>query len=242
VSVEQVAKPPAYQLLAEDLRSQITSGQLRPGDRLPTEPELCAKSGVSRSTVREALRLLASQHLVITTRGVSGGSFVAHPSADQLADTFSMGAKLLLTTARVEASELFEVREWLEVPGAELAARRHTPEHLTALRNALYRPPDGSWESADPAAMLAAAQLFHTTMAMATGNSLFELIARPLYNLVSDRELGDASPTGFWTECDAHHREMIRRVAARDAAGAADLARIHLAYLRETYVDGFPGD
>ena len=73
-------RAPAYRLLADDLRAQITSGRLVPGDRLPTEPQLCQRSGVSRSTVREALRLLASQHLIVTTRGVSGGSFVAHPS------------------------------------------------------------------------------------------------------------------------------------------------------------------
>ena len=71
---------PAYQLLADSLRTQITSGRLRPGERLPTEPQLCVRSGVSRSTVREALRLLTSQHLIVTTRGVTGGSYVARPT------------------------------------------------------------------------------------------------------------------------------------------------------------------
>src|SRR5438876_352461 len=66
----------SYQALADGLRAQITSGKLRPGDRLPTEPQLCAQSGLSRSTVREALRLLTSQNLIVTTRGVTGGSFV----------------------------------------------------------------------------------------------------------------------------------------------------------------------
>lgn len=240
VSVEQAAKPPAYQLLAEDLRSQITSGRLRPGDRLPTEPELCVKSGVSRSTVREALRLLASQHLVVTTRGVSGGSFVAHPSPDQLADSFSMGARLLMSTAQVAASDLFEVREWLEIPAAELAATRHAPGHLAALEASLYQPPAGVWEQMDSGDAMIAAQRFHTAMAAATRNPLFELIGLPLYNLANDRELGAVPPAGFWAQVDAEHREIIRLVAARDAAGAAAITRTHLASLRATYVDQGP--
>src|ERR1051325_7951226 len=77
-------RPPAYQLLADELRADITSGRLQPGERLPPEPELCVKTGVSRSTVREALRLLARQHLIVTTRGVTGGSFVSHPDAGPL--------------------------------------------------------------------------------------------------------------------------------------------------------------
>jgi GntR family transcriptional repressor for pyruvate dehydrogenase complex len=239
VNVEQAAKPPAYQLLAEDLRSQITSGRLRPGDRLPTEPELCVKSGVSRSTVREALRLLASQHLVVTTRGVSGGSFVAHPSADQLADSFSMGARLLLNTAQVAASDLFEVREWLEIPAAELAARRRTPRHLAMLEAALG-PSSTPSRHTDLSDALTAAQRFHTAMAAAAGNSLFELVGRPLYNLANDRELGAVAPAGFWARVDAEHREILRRVAARDAAGAAAVTRTHLAFLRATYVEEGP--
>src|SRR4051794_41929928 len=78
-------------MLADELRADITSGRLQPGERLPPEPELCVRTGVSRSTVREALRLLASQHLIVTTRGVTGGSFVAHPDAEQLSEALSPG-------------------------------------------------------------------------------------------------------------------------------------------------------
>src|SRR5213083_2811642 len=117
-------RAPAYQLLADDLREQITSGQLRPGERLPTEPELCVRSGVSRSTVREALRLLASQHLIVTTRGVTGGSFVAHPDAAQLSEALSTGLTLLSNSAEVGLADLLELRRALEIPAAGLAAVR----------------------------------------------------------------------------------------------------------------------
>jgi GntR family transcriptional regulator, transcriptional repressor for pyruvate dehydrogenase complex len=225
--VSAADRPPAYQTLAADLRHRITSGQLRPGDRLPTEPELCTRSGVSRSTVREALRLLASEHLIVTTRGVTGGSFVSHPSPEQLADTFSTGVRLLLTTARVTSSELFEVRKIMEVPAAELAAARRTGEDLAALDRTLFDPAAGGMD-----AILAAQRSFHTTLAATTHNSLYELVARPLYNLSDDDELGESAPAGFWARVDADHREILRRVAEGDVPGAGEAARAHLALLQ----------
>ncbi len=230
-----VDRTPAYQILADDLRVQITSGQLRPGDRLPTEPELCARSGVSRSTVREALRLLASQHLIVTTRGVTGGSFVSHPSPDQLADTFATGVKLLVTTAHMPPSELFEVRQMLEVPAVELAALRRTDEDLVALEAAMFDPATDRVET-----MLAAQRSFHTGIAAATHNSLFELVARPMYRLSADRGLVEDDPglgqlPGFWAQVDADHRTLLRRVAARDARGAVAAAQAHLALIRQAY-------
>src|ERR671917_1963396 len=106
----QAVRPPAYQLLADELRNEITSGRLQPGERLPPEPELCVRTGVSRSTVREALRLLASQHLIVTTRGVTGGSFVAHPDAEQLAEALSTGLTMLTNSAEVGLADLLELR------------------------------------------------------------------------------------------------------------------------------------
>src|SRR4029434_1012913 len=105
----------ASRILPDVRRAQIPSGQLRPGDRLPTEPQLCRECGVSRSTVREALRLLASQHLIVNTRRGSGGSFVAHPSAAQLSDTLTTGLQLMQASAVVDAADLLEVRRMLEI-------------------------------------------------------------------------------------------------------------------------------
>jgi DNA-binding FadR family transcriptional regulator len=227
-----VDRPPAYQTLADDLRRQITSGQLRPGDRLPTEPELCARSGVSRSTVREALRLLASQHLIVTTRGVTGGSFVSCPSAEQLADSFSTGVRLLLTTARAPTSDLFEVREIMEPRGVELAALRRTDDDLAALEATMFDPAADSLD-----AMLVAQSAFHTVLAAAAHNSLYEVLARPLYSLVNDHELGEGGAPGFWARVDADHREILRRVVARDAVGAVAAEQAHLALLKHAYQD-----
>src|SRR5256886_16301686 len=136
-------RSPAYQQLADELREQITSGRRRPGRRRPTEPELCLRTGVSRSTVREALRLLASQHLIVTTRGVTGGSYVAKPDAATLADSLSRGMSLLVSATPVGIGELMEVRDLVEEPAAGLAARRRTDADLAALAKTMFDPVPG---------------------------------------------------------------------------------------------------
>ena len=184
-------RPPAYQLLADELRDDITSGRLRPGERLPPEPELCVRTGVSRSTVREALRLLASQHLIVTTRGVTGGSFVSHPDAEQLADALTTGMSLLTNSPGVGLADLIELRRALEVPAAGLAAARRTDAHLTEIRSALFDPAMDEFD-----VMLRAHTAYHSAMAKATGNPLFELVTRPLYHIGSGEEVVEKLPEG----------------------------------------------
>ncbi|BCB81665.1 FadR/GntR family transcriptional regulator [Phytohabitans flavus] len=222
---------PAYQTLAEDLRAEITSGRLQPGERLPTEPQLCARSGVSRSTVREALRLLASQHLIVTTRGVTGGSFVAHPSPAELSDTLSTGLNLLISASTAGLCDLLEVRGSLEVPAAAQAARRRTEEHVADLEAALFDP-----ETAGVTEMLAAHRAFHAALVAATGNPLLELLCRPLYQVSNEREVVATAPPGFWRQVDADHRELLRRVRDRDPEGATEAARAHITFIKNALV------
>ncbi|UQU65959.1 FadR family transcriptional regulator [Couchioplanes caeruleus] len=221
-------RPPAYQLLADELRAEITSGRLQPGERLPPEPELCVRSGVSRSTVREALRLLASQHLIVTTRGVTGGSFVAHPDAEQLSEGLSTGLTLLTNSAEVGFADLLELRRALEVPAAGLAAQRRTDAQLIELRGAMFDPDLDELET-----MLAAHAAFHSAMASATGNPLYELVTRPLYHVTYGEEVVEALPDGYWTRIDADHRELLTCVKNRDPAAAMEVGRRHLDYIAE---------
>jgi GntR family transcriptional regulator, transcriptional repressor for pyruvate dehydrogenase complex len=221
-------RPPAYQLLADELRAEITSGRLQPGERLPPEPELCVRSGVSRSTVREALRLLASQYLIVTTRGVTGGSFVAHPDAEQLSEGLSTGLTLLTNSAEVGFADLLELRRALEVPAAGLAAQRRTDAQLIELRGAMFDPDLDELDT-----MLAAHAAFHSAIASATGNPLFELVTRPLYHVSYGEEVVEALPDGYWTRIDADHRELLTCVKNRDPVAAMEIGRRHLDYIAE---------
>ena len=220
-------RPPAYQLLADELRADITSGRLQPGERLPPEPELCVRTGVSRSTVREALRLLASQHLIVTTRGVTGGSFVAHPDAEQLSEALSTGMTLL-TKAAVGFADLLELRRALEVPAAALAAVRRTDEHLAEIRAALFDPDLDDFD-----VMLEAHAVFHAAVAKATCNPLYELVTRPLYHISYGEEVTDSLPPGYWLRIDSDHRDLLAALTDRDPERASTVGRRHLDYLAE---------
>jgi len=225
-------RAPAYQLLADDLRGQITSGRLRPGERLPTEPELCVRTGVSRSTVREALRLLASQHLIVTTRGVTGGSYVAQPDPATLAESLTGGVRMLLACTPVGLAELMEVREMLEVPAVGLAAVRRTDEDLAVLRRAMFDPVRD-----DVPTKLAAHRAFHAALAAATGNPVYELLARPLYAVGNEGELAERASSRLWRTVDAEHRQILQAVMDRDVAAAEQATRTHLANLKANWPD-----
>ncbi|HEX8348019.1 MAG TPA: FCD domain-containing protein [Actinoplanes sp.] len=226
----QTVRLPAYQTLADELRAEITSGRLQAGERLPPEPELCIRTGVSRSTVREALRLLASQHLIVTTRGVTGGSFVAHPNAGQLSDALSTGLALLTSSPSVGLADLLELRLALEVPAAALAAPRRSEQHLTAMREALFDPATDDLDT-----MLRAHSAFHSAVASATCNPLFELMTRPLYQVSYGEEVLK-TPEGYWSRIDADHRELLSCITAGDADSAAAISRRHIDYITATVV------
>lgn len=223
-------RPPAYQVLADTIRAQITSGELRPGDRLPTEPQLCASSGVSRSTVREALRLLASQHLITTTRGVTGGSFVAHPSTEQLATGLATGVSLMLSSGALRQRDVLEMRGMVEVPATAYAALRRTGAHLDAIRAALLVP-----RPAGTVALIEGHRRFHLAVVRASGNPLAELMAHPLYPQLTDDMLAGIISEAFWDRVDTEHHEIVDAIAAGDAAAAQRAASRHVSHLREAF-------
>jgi DNA-binding FadR family transcriptional regulator len=212
------------------MREQIAAGRLKPGERLPTEPEMCARSGLSRSTVREALRLLASQHLIVTTRGVTGGSFVAEPSAARLGDSLSGAVRLLRSGMTVDGHQFLEARELLEVPGAELAAGRRTDADLSALRGSVVDPDAGDHRS-----RLAAYWGFRAALAAAAHNPLLELLTTPLRQLTNDRELAAMASADVWRRVAADDRTVLDHVERRDRAAAGRATRAHLDYLRRLY-------
>ncbi|WP_157245314.1 FadR/GntR family transcriptional regulator [Nonomuraea typhae] len=223
--------PPAYQTLAAELRELIVAGRFRPGDRLPVEPELSAAYGVSRSTVREALRLLASQNLIATVRGVAGGSFVVTPQPEQISDYLATSLNLLAVDTQLTVDQFVEIRDLLEVPAAGLAALRRTPEHLTALRATLFDP-----ASSSPEEMYEPNKRFHALLLAACGNPLLEVVARPIFQVLDERFLRSRAPGRFWHEVDRDHREILARIEAGDEAGARQAQHAHLTRLRGTYL------
>lgn len=218
----------AYEQLADRLRTRILSGELAPGDRLPIEPELCEQYGVSRTTVREALRQLSSQNLIVTTRGVTGGSYVTAPEPAHISDFLAASIGMLALHEGVSVDALVEVRDLLEVPAARLAARRRTPAQLDRLRAAVAEPAgdeksfEHNWR-------------FHTELLQATGNPLLEVVAEPVFRVLQSRFVRDRAPEQFWTTVDHDHREILRAIEAADGAAAEEATRRHLEHLRLAY-------
>lgn len=130
ISVGRVSVPKASDVLAGQLRARIRSGELGTGQALPTERDLVLQTGLSRASVREALRILEVEGLIETRTGRGGGSRVSRPAGREL----SRHLDLFIWGREVGFEELNEVREALETVAAEGAARRRTEADIADLR------------------------------------------------------------------------------------------------------------
>jgi DNA-binding FadR family transcriptional regulator len=214
--------PPAYQQLAERLRDEILAGSLAAGERLPGEADLCEAEGVSRSTVREAIRLLEAQQLVITTRGTTGGSFVAQHSPGRIHRELGTSLDLLVGNDELTVEQIIEARRLLEVPAVALAAERCTPEQLAELRRCLDEGRAGN-------------ERFHQLLLAASGNPLLEVMTTPLFGVIRHRVSRDRATDDFWHLVDAEHRALLELVEAGDAEAAARAMGRHLQGLGAGY-------
>jgi len=117
------------EIIVDQIKELIRTGTLSAGDRLPNERKMCASFGVSRVTMREALRVLTSTGLVTSRVGAHGGTFISEPSVE------SMGASLadLLTLSPVTPDEVAEARGAIESAAAALIAQRATEDDITEL-------------------------------------------------------------------------------------------------------------
>jgi GntR family transcriptional repressor for pyruvate dehydrogenase complex len=212
------------------LREQIVTGALKPGDRLPSEHELSAEHGVSRNTAREAIRALSSLGLVVTRRGVTGGTFVTVPRTEHLSGSLQTGLALLADSAHLSIPALVEAREVLEVPAAEMAARRRSEEDVAAIRAGLFDP-----ESVPSSEVFVDNRQFHVGIIRAAHNPLMGIVAEPVFDVLSGRFSRGGAPRELWREVDRDHREILGYIEAGDQAGARESARAHLWASRRYY-------
>ncbi|WP_284748240.1 FadR/GntR family transcriptional regulator [Amycolatopsis sp. RTGN1] len=163
----------AAEQIAGELREEIAAGRWHPGDRLPAEWQLAEGYGVSRGTVREALRILTSRSLIRSTRGASGGTFVIAPRAEEIADQIGDYIVLHLRAGELTPAEVYHARRILERECVRLAAQHRTDDDLAAIAAPVERvraDPDidtDEWLAADVA--------FHTAIAAAAKNRILEL-------------------------------------------------------------------
>jgi DNA-binding FadR family transcriptional regulator len=221
---------PAYHQVADELRAQISTGALSAGDRLPNEAELSRSFGVSRSTVREALRVLTSQHLIETKRGVLGGSFVAAPDPARVVEDVGGALGVLVMTPQLSLDDLLEARLLLEPAAARLAAERADPETVEAVRLAAAAPHDPR----DPSGFVPHLD-FHTTILMATGNLMFTMMGQPVSDVLRTRLRRDPSERADWAAVDREHHTIAEHIARGESEAAEQAMRAHLTQLRRLY-------
>ena len=168
-----VVKSSISRQIAEQLREAILEGKFKIGERLPTEDELAQRYGVSRPSVREALKRLAAQNLVKAKRGPSGGNFVIKPSYEKLAESLSGSATLLVGLGALDIKEIIEARRALQGSCLEQAVKNATAEHLKNIELALdrQRDPDITDE-----AFCQADVAFHRALVDATDNGMLRFV------------------------------------------------------------------
>ncbi|MEV0592781.1 FadR/GntR family transcriptional regulator [Nonomuraea cavernae] len=221
---------PAYQQMADQLRDLVISGGLAPGDRLPAEGELAGMFGASRSTVREALGLLATRGLI--TMG-PGGSFVSRMESSQVSDYLETSLGLMSGSEGISMADMMEAREILEVPAARLAATRRDELHLTLLRATLEREAHTHGREAK----FQEHRSFHKLIVAAAANDLLTVMTEPVFKVLETRFVRPDIPGKFWPQIDGEHAEILGHIERGEAGLAADAMRRHLAALRGVYHD-----
>lgn len=229
VALQRVRK--AYEQVADQLRNLIVTGQVQPGDRLPNEAALSEQFGVSRATVREALRVLAAQSLITTSKGATGGSFVSLPDRDHISDFISSNIGLLSQAESISLEDFLELREFLEVPAARLAARRHGEAETEQISGAIPAHP----LELDTVEQFVHNRHFHRAVVQASRNTLLVIAAQPLFSAMQASLQRSALDTGFHQQVNEDHQRIAAAIAAGDEETAGDEMSRHLANLRPTY-------
>jgi len=221
----------AYEQVAHQLRDLIVSGELPPGERLPTEEELASAFAVSRATVREALRMLSAQQLIRTTKGPGGGSQVTVPTTGYAARVLEATIGVLAHADDVTLDELLEARRTLEVAAVRLAAARRTDADLEELdatirSGSLARTRDDQF---------AQNHAFHSAVLRSGGNRIIAIAGEPVFAVLHARLARSRLSREVQRGITAQHAQIAEAIAAGDADAAAREMEDHLEFLRPRY-------
>lgn len=211
----------AFDIILEQMRERLRSGELRPGDRLPSERELVEHFQVSRNTVREAIRMLEVAGLVEVKRGASGGVFVSTGGPSLLSRSMSD----MLILAAFSPSDLLEVRLWIGTMITRVACENGTPADFDQLQRnideAQERTNRGDWAGRSAVNhefqnLLAAA--CHNPILLVVQRSITEVIREIVFTVggIRDERLLNSK------------RVLVDLLRARDAAKAVKQMESHI--------------
>lgn len=228
-----VRAPKTAELIADQLRGDIVRGVLKTGDTLPTEVILGKQFGVSRPTLREAIRILENESLIVARRGSRGGVVVAAPDIAVAARDFG----LLLQMSGTTLADVYKARSVVEPAAARMLAEHHTRQDIDDLNasvGALAVLVNDGAESADFREWSNAAYRFHDLIMERSGNQTLAIFSGVLREVVA-RHMSRAASSDDRPEIEAQFKRTVRAFAkevklieAGDADGADKFWRTHM--------------
>lgn len=217
----------ASQEIVAQIKASIFDGKLTPGNRLPSEKELTEQFGVSRITVRDAMRVLESQGLVEIKVGSGGGAFVASPSSEPLTQVLTDMLRLQGITPR----ELVEARLVIETSIVTFAAERATCEDLDAMQRAIDDARRA--RAAGETRFTPSSINFHIALARAAKNQVLfftiSSIRTPFYETLDKLSPDDSMAK----QAIEDHQQLLDAIAAHDAERARQVMQDHLSYFQK---------
>jgi len=223
--------------VAEEIKTWVVTQNLAPGDRLPNEQELIARFGMSKGTIREAMRILEAQGLVKTRTGPGGGSFVHAVSRERawalLGNYFYF--------KNLSIADIYQLRLALEPELAASLAGTLSEDDLARLEAnvaAFDAPPTSAEEER---AFHVASLRFHQILAAHARNELLGFLVGFMANMLADlticRGLYEPQNHELWRQGQEHQMALIAALRAGDAQGARDTMRAHMQAARALMAD-----
>ena len=231
---QHFTRPRSADNMVRELTAAVTRGDVKPGERIGSEPDLIQRFGVSRAVVREALRLLERDGIVTVKPGPSGGIFGGYPGVQSLVRSIDVYGMF----HDVTPDHLIEARTELEVLTAGLAAVRADADDLAGLQRL-----NDEWvrlaAAADSAAAASLNVDFHVALTRAAHNPVFvafiDALEGLLYASALTNRVVDAGPEVVYS-----HEQVLDAVLRRQPAQAAARMREHLERFRPNGVDAPP--
>ncbi len=224
---EQVRSVRLYERIVEQVEEAVGRGELRPGQRLPSERELVVQFGTSRATVREALRVLESNGVVRSRPGDPNGPEILPVTSGQL-------TKQMRRLARADGltlSQLLVSRMMLDSTANRLAATLRTESQLAEMEAAIVQmreAVEGGYASFSEADFA-----FHEAIARASGNTLIQVcnavVRDTVLSLISDKIAHARNSKALMRRSLGHHEQVLDAIRSGDGAAAAH-ASLHSLY------------
>jgi GntR family transcriptional repressor for pyruvate dehydrogenase complex len=214
-----------YERIVSQIEQRIEAGDLKVGDRLPSERELAEQFAVSRTAVREAVKALRQKGLVEILPG--RGTFITNGTSDTVRSSLDMLIKMGSTKG---SGYMVEVREILEPEIAALAATRITEEYIATMQEAVNIM-DTALDNVD---LFVEADLdFHLALAEGTQNPIIPILVDSIIDLLRKQRKRIGLTTGGLQRGQVHHKKILDAIVRRDPQAARQAMQDHLRQVRD---------